>query len=51
MATSLEHMTAEEIGEWLKSHGFSEDIVANFQGKNNFNRRTVRCKLKAYNYT
>ena len=33
MATSLEHMTASEIGEWLEEHGFSEDVVASFQGK------------------
>ena len=33
MATSLEHMTADEVGEWLKEHGFSEDIVDAFEGQ------------------
>lgn len=33
MATSLEHMTADEVGEWLTEHGFSEDIVAAFEGQ------------------
>ena len=33
MATSLEHMTASEVGEWIEEHRFSEDIVASFQGK------------------
>ena len=27
MATLLERMTAYEVGEWLKEHGFSDDIV------------------------
>ena len=33
MATSLEHMTADEVGKWLKQHGFSEDIVDGFEGQ------------------
>ena len=32
MAT-LEHMTADEVGEWLKQRGFSEDIVEAFEGQ------------------
>ena len=35
MATSLERMTAclpaDEVGEWLKEHGFSEDTVDAFE--------------------
>lgn len=33
MASSLEHMTADEVGKWLKDRGFSEDIVAAFEGQ------------------
>ena len=27
MATSLEHMTADEVGEWLKEHGFQKTLL------------------------
>ena len=33
MANSLEHMNAEEVGDWLTEHGFSEDIVVAFEGQ------------------
>ena len=32
VANSLEHMNAEEVGDWLTEHGFSEDMVA-FEGQ------------------
>ena len=32
MSKCLEHMTVDEVGEWLQSHGFRDEVVAAFEG-------------------